>query len=210
MAESEVLEVICPEGCEEGAVVCVHRPSDGAAYEVVVPAGVHGGVVFEVELPPAPLPSHQGEAAVPAQVVEADNSEAAVDGAAAERRLSPEQAATLKAIIASLQDFDELGWFIEHNCREFRDFDKDGEQRLEWCALHQEYTRLVEGRIEQQLSYVGADGDDLFALLEEMVGEDSRADSFLNKILSMEDYSTFCSMMRWLGRIERRKYSTRL
>ena len=208
-----VVEVVCPDECAEGDVISVNRPGDHARFEAVVPPGVESGAIFEVELPAAELPRTSDiNECVPrgAEVLSADDSEAVIEQAVQRQQLTQEQAAALKAIQLSLHNYDELGWFIERNCRAFRDYDRDAEQRLEWGTLHQEYTQLVEVKIEQQLSYIDADSDDLYALLEEVVGEDSRADSFLNKLLSMGDYATFCDMMRWLGRIGRRTHSTRL
>ena len=212
-----VVLVTCPDGCGPNDLLSVSHPSDGSAVEVVVPQIVSSGVNFEVQLPSGSpsavvLPASHLPRPPPttATIVPPDSSDEAISRAEHTCKLTAGQAETLRTIQLALHDYDELGWFIERNCREFREYDSNGEQRLEWSTLHQEYTRLVERRIEQQLSYIGADGDDLYELLEDVVGADARADSFLNKLLSMSDYATFCDMMRWLGRIERRKHTTRL
>ena len=42
------LEVTCPEGVVEGDLLAVERPSDGASFEVPLPAGVESGGAFLV------------------------------------------------------------------------------------------------------------------------------------------------------------------
>ena len=126
------------------------------------------------------------------------------------KQLTDEQATALRSIDMALRDCDALGWHIEQHCREYREWDKGGEQRLEWQAQHADYCRLIESKIERQLSYLGASGDDLYALLADVCGGDTRADSFLKKLLAMGDYAHYCDMMRWLGRVETRRYTTSL
>lgn len=133
-----------------------------------------------------------------------------IEAAVERRRLSSEQADALRTIQQALHEHSRLGWFIEQHCGEFREWERASEQRLVWTELHAEYVALVESQIEQQLSYLDAGCEDLYDLLADVVGSDERADSFLNRLLSMGDYNVFCDMMRWLGRIERRKFSTRL
>ena len=164
-----VLEVTCPAEVAAGGLVTVQRPSDGASFDVEVPASVEPGMAFTVELPDA-----ETEA-------EAAGAEEALAKAVEAKRLSAEQAEALRGIDAALRDFDALGWFIEQHCRYFREWSREGEQQLEWSAYHAEYVRLVEGRVEQQLARLGADGDDLYALLAEVVGGDERADKFLKR-----------------------------
>ena len=125
------------------------------------------------------------------------------------QRLTSEQAEALRSIEAALRDSEALGWFIEEHCREFRDWQSDGEQSLEWQEHYSEYVRLVEVRVEHRQSFLGVSGDELYALLAAVRG-DQKADSFLTKLLAMGDYGHFCQMMRWLGRLEIRKYTTSL
>ena len=60
------LEVTCPEGVVEGDLLAVERPSDGASFEVPLPAGVESGGAFLVELPEEAPPAEPSGAAVPA------------------------------------------------------------------------------------------------------------------------------------------------
>ena len=129
-----------------------------------------------------------------------------MDAAVERKTLTPEQAAALRDIDEALREFSQLGVFIETHSREFREWRKDGEQRLEWSTLHAEYCRLVEGKVEMRLKLIGATGDDLYRLLADVQGNDKRADSFLKKLLAMSDYLDFCEMMmawahrdRWAG-----------
>ena len=230
-----LLDVTCPPEVGPGALLSVERPSDGAIFEVVVPDGVESGIQFQCEVPDEPplpavepspgavndsadpsssqrlcsqpssnAPSHPGSSSGDAEV--------ALTAAVEAKTLTEQQAAALKDIDAALRDYSALGWFIECHCRDFREWQREGEQKLEWHELHGEYVRLVENKVEQQLSYLGATGDDLYALLEEVVagGGDRRAESFLKKLLAMGDYEHFADMMRWLGRVESRKYTTSL
>ena len=206
-----LLDVTCPSGLGPGALLTVERP-DGASFEVVVPDGVDGGMQFQCEVPFQRVQNDPLEASSSLPSSSAD-AEAALTAAVEAKRLTEQQAAALKEIDAALRDYSALGWFIECHCRDFREWQREGEQKLEWHELHGEYVRLVENKVEQQLSYVGATGDDLYALLEEVVaggGGDRRAESFLKKLLAMGDYAHFADMMRWLGRVESRKYTTSL
>ena len=57
--------------------------------------------------------------------------------------------------------------------------------------------------------FLGVSGDELYELLAAVRG-DRKADSFLTKLLAMGDYHHFGEMMRWLGRVESRKFTTSL
>ena len=128
-------------------------------------------MTFEVQ-----LPGHEGAAVRPPPPsyglpLPPDESHAMINEAAAAAVLTTEQAAVLRSIQAALHDYDELGWFIERSCREFREYSKDREQKvwrallllgiryahnapppcasaqLDWGVLHQEYIALVEAKV---------------------------------------------------------------
>ena len=192
-----LLDVVCPDGCAPGVLVAIAHPHTGISYDVAIPEGCEPGAPFQVELPDGDAPDGGASSSAPLDA-------AAVDAAVERKTLTPEQAAALRDIDEALREFSQLGVFIETHSREFREWGKDGEQRLEWSTLHAEYCRLVEGKVEMRLKLIGATGDDLYRLLADVQGNDKRADSFLKKLLAMSDYLDFCEMMRWLGRIETR------
>ena len=76
-----LLEVTCPDGVGPGDMISVERPSDGASFDVEVPAGVEAGTAFNVEVP------------------EDDALAAAVEN----KRLTPEDEAALRSIEVALR-----------------------------------------------------------------------------------------------------------
>ena len=110
-------------------------------------------------------------------------------------KLTPADAAIIKALQEELADFSELDEFVLANCSQFEAYESAGEQNLQWTSLHTQYVELVEGKISSYLESLGATSEDLHRLLQEVVG-DPKADAFLARLLSYDDYVRFCEHMR--------------
>lgn len=85
----------------------------------------------------------------------ADASEptrALIDAAEQGQRLTQSDAAALRSILQALHDFDALDDFIDKHAAHFEGYTKDREQRLEWTSLHNEYSALVEGRVQARVT----------------------------------------------------------
>lgn len=175
-----LVDVTCPPGVSEGDLLSIARPSDGASFEVPLPGGVLEGDLFQVELPDeAPI---EEDKEVLQQVSQG---------------LSPDERMALQTIMLELRD-DELNEWVAEHCHEFKDWaGMEGEQQLGWTVRHEEYTALVEARIERQLATLGDfTALDLYVLLADADSSDPTARTFVSKLLSLTDYSRFCSMMQ--------------
>ena len=114
-------------------------------------------------------------------------------------RLTDDQATLLTYIMEALYDYDELDTFIDEHAEAFESYVRGGEQRLEWTQLHMRYVSMVETHIAEQLQDLGTGGGDaeaLYAILEVATENDSRAQAFLSRLLSMGDYDFFASEMQ--------------
>ena len=176
------LEVVCPGGVGEGALLQCNTVG-GGSIEVVVPPGVSAGQVFLVDY------TEQQQQPIDAFMQEAAPS---MDVGSAE---------LLRAVLQALHDDERLDEFVDDHSEKFHDYDADGEQSLEWGSLHAEYVALVETSLETVLASGRGSAEDLYALLEAH-GNSSRGKRFLEKFLSMGDYDTFCTMMRTWTRLE--------
>jgi hypothetical protein len=182
------LEVVCPDGVGEGALLQCST-AGGGSIEVTVPAGVCAGDVFLVDHP-TELPPIDAFMQETAQFM---------DGGSAE---------LLRAVLQALHDDERLDEFVDDHSEKFRDYDQSQEQSLEWGSLHTEYVALVEGSLETVLASGRGNAEDLYALLESH-RHSSRGQRFLNKFLSMGDYDTFCSMMCTWTRLETTRAQSR-
>ena len=189
------VEVTCPNGVGPGDLI--HVEHDGVAFSVAVPPEVLPGATFLVEYeladaaaaqpppqPPPPPPSGPAD------------DDSLLMMAVRERRLTPENARALRDVMEALYDFDDLDEYIDDHRHAFETYDEEGEQRLDWHAVHLEYVALVESKIAEQLSMLGATPDGLHALLGDVADGDERAEAFLERLLGMGDYHHFCSSMR--------------
>lgn len=175
-----LVEVTCPPGVAEGELLSVTRPSDGASFETALPGGVSEGDLFQVEIPDEPPIEEDTE------VLEKVS-----------RGLTPDEREALQTIMLELRD-DELNEWVAAHCQEFKEWaGMEGEQQLGWTVRHEEYTALVETRIERQLATLGDfNALDLYVLLADADSSDPTARTFVSKLLSLTDYSRFCSMMQ--------------
>ena len=96
----------------------------------------------------------------------------------------------------ALYDCDELDEYIDEHAAEFVSYEAGSEQQLGWTAVHMQYVALVEAQIEEHLGELGIGSEGLYALLSEAAGGDSRADTFLERLLGMGDHEHFCAAMR--------------
>ena len=154
-----LVEVVCPEGVGEGDMIQVEHC--GQSFDVPLPAGVAAGCAFQVELPeliepPLDLSGLSMDAPTePAETeTEAEKQKAKlkiIEDAMAAGRLTSDQACLLQYLMESLYDFDALDDFIDAHARQFEEYEKDGEQRLEWTMTHQRYVTMVEGHIADEL-----------------------------------------------------------
>jgi len=160
-----LVQVICPEGVGEGDIIQVEHC--GQSFDVPLPAGVAEGCAFQVELPEVELPEPALDMSglsmeaptEPAEFhaetdtkTEKDKAKLKIiEDAMAAGRLTSDQAALLQYLMESLYDFDALDDFIDAHARQFEQYEKDGEQRLEWTMTHQRYVTMVEGHIADEL-----------------------------------------------------------
>ena len=158
-----LVEVVCPEGVGEGDMIQVEHC--GQSFDVPLPAGVAAGCAFQVELPELPEPpldvsglSMDGPTE-PAELhaeteTEAEKEKAKlkiIEDAMLAGRLTSDQACLLQYLMESLYDYDALDDFIDAHARQFEEYEKDGEQCLEWTMTHQRYVTMVEGHIADEL-----------------------------------------------------------
>lgn len=182
MSAQPPLEVVCPAGVHEGGMITVRAP-DGGSFEVAVPAGVSEGQSFLVEL----TDGYGGLGAVAAELAEAQAGQ-------------PEPAEVLAAALRALHltiknDLDDLEEFVEEHCAAFAPWTPEGEQSLEWTALHQQYVAMVEAGVEATLAELSCRSEDVFAYAQQH-GGDPRADKVLSRLLALSEYDHFCDMMR--------------
>ena len=159
------------------------RAPNGGSFEVAVPAGVSAGQNFLVEL----TDGYGGLGAVAAELAEAQEGQ-------------PEPAEVLAAALRALHltiknDIDDLEEFVEEHCAAFAPWTREGEQSLEWTALHQQYVVMVEAAVEETLAELGCRSEDVFAYAQQH-GGDPRADKVLSRLLALSEYDHFCDMMR--------------
>ena len=189
------LKVVCPCGVNEGDMITVHAP-DGGAFEVAVPNGVAEGQSFVVEFK-AGDDGYGGLGVVAAQLVEARTIASQFTGEPIEK---PEPAEVLAAALRALHltvknDCDAIEDFVDEHCESFADWTCDGEQRLEWTALHQQYVVMVEAGIEETLAELSCRSEDVFAYAQQH-GGDPNADKVLSRLLALSEYNQFCGMMQ--------------
>ena len=158
-----LVEVVCPEGVGEGDMIQVEHC--GQSFDVPLPAGVAAGCAFQVELPELPEPPldvsglSMDAPTEPAELhaeteTEAEKEKAKlkiIEDAMLAGRLTSDQACLLQYLMESLYDYDALDDFIDAHARQFEEYEKDGEQRLEWTMTHQRYVTMVEGHIADEL-----------------------------------------------------------
>ena len=193
-----LVDVVCPDGAAEGDLISIQHPETTESYDVAVPPGVSPGVSFQVELPDVqqqvaiPLPPERRlPSAGPAIAVVAPlDMPESTDG-----KLTPAVAEALHNIMDALFVYDELDAYINENAAAFSSYSPEGEQRLEWTTMHGHYVSLVESRVHSRLRELEVDEEDLYQLLGEVQGADSRADAFLARLITMGDYGYFCSQM---------------
>ena len=164
-----LVDVACPFGVREGEIIQVEHC--GQSFDVPLPAGVSEGGVFQVELPEVELheppldmsglsmeaPTEPAELHAEAETETETETETAhakmkfIQEALAVGRLTEDQAALLQYLMEMLYDFDALDDFIDSHAPQFEQYEKDGEQRLDWTMTHQRYVTMVEGHIAEQL-----------------------------------------------------------
>ena len=195
-----LLDVRCPDHASEGDTIAVLGP--GGSFEVVVPTGVPPGSTFQVDIAEdveasaaaiAAAPTSSG--ATPQPAIRPALPEALIDNAIQRRALGPHESRGLRAVLHALYDDDELDDFLDDHCAEFERYTMDGEQQLEWSAVHSQYVELMEARIEAALRLHGANSEQLYALLRDVGNDDARVNSFISRVLNMGDYSHFCATM---------------
>ena len=164
------LDVVCPDGVCAGDTIKVQAAS--GTFEVVVPDGVSPGTSFSVELP----------------------SNDAVDDYVSMQTMDVASAELLRAVLQAIIDDDTLDDFVDAHSENFKDYDADGEQSLEWGSLHREYVAHVEHTLSTVLAHGRSSAEDLYALLESQ-RHSIRGQRFLDRFLAMGDYPTFCQMM---------------
>mmetsp|Transcript_21329 Transcript_21329/g.40607 ORF Transcript_21329/g.40607 Transcript_21329/m.40607 type:complete len:128 (-) Transcript_21329:447-830(-) len=81
--------------------------------------------------------------------------------------------------------------FTESHCGKF----EEGEQKLEYTEIHQQYARLYESRMEAYLKKQSCKPDTFAEALKAKVGEDPAYAQFLELLIAVEDYQEFCRMM---------------
>lgn len=149
----ELLEVVCPPGAREGELIHAET-ADGRPFDVVVPAGVHEGEAFQVELH-ADSSAPTGLKAIAAAIEEARAIAAQFFGdvGAAPRKVEGGEvlAEALKSILRSLEYADEIDQLIDGHSAAFAEYSPDGEQQLAWTELHQQYVTLVQHCISKQV-----------------------------------------------------------
>ena len=182
-----VLEVVCPAGVSEGDALSV-TSTDGITYTVTLPANVAEGQVFVVnDESAAEQPSSSDSTATPAQL-------------AGMQQMVMEMATSflsvaLARVLQQLGCMHELHSWTEANSAAFVDYrGPDSEHLLEWTALHQEYTAMVDEGITAALQELSCSADMVFEYAERC-GGDPRTDKLLAKLLAMGDYGHFCAMM---------------
>ena len=204
------LEVVCPDGVVEGDVISVQTP-DGESLEVVIPPGVAPGAVFQIlvnhedALPYSSQSLPPGDTALPPVKAEVQpdsrptlsqdvtiKSGIFEDGSVLELA----DAAALRSVLHAIYDDEALEGFFDTHCNTFEGYSAGGEQQLKWTILHGDYVRLMEERVEEAVTSSSLhSSDQLYSLLKQVVGRDDRAGAFISRVLSMGDYSLFCSMM---------------
>ena len=200
-----LVDVVCPDGVAEGDLISILHPETSESYDVAIPPGVGPGVSFQVELPdvqqqvaialPPEPPERRLPSVGPAVAVVAPLDMPESTGQSADGKLTPAVAEALHTIMEALFVYDELDAYINENAGAFGSYSPEGEQRLEWTTMHGHYVALVESRVHGKLRDLEVDEEDLYQLLGEVQGADSRADAFLARLITMGDYSYFCSQM---------------
>ncbi len=100
---------------------------------------------------------------------------------------------------------DDIADFLKENCGSFasKDFEdgrekiSDGEQKLEWTALHKEYLDLLEKKLEDFCEEKGITPEDIFAKIED-ASQSSYAE-FLPQFITNTDYTYFAAQMNALA-----------
>ena len=113
-------------------------------------------------------------------------------------RLNDAEAETLRSLASELDTSQKAQDFMLENCLAFASYAAEGEQQLEWTALHNEYQALVEKEIEGYLGDLGVTSEQLYDFLQRVVG-DGIADAFVTKLLSYSSYGRFCEAQRGLA-----------
>lgn len=169
---------------------------DGMAFDVAVPSGVWPGTTFSVEYVPPQAVEPVEPPLEPEPLLLDDPVDSVLMAAVVERRLTPENAQALHDIMEALYDFDDLDEYIDEQKGSFWNYEKEGEQKLEWTSVHLQYVAMVEQCIHEHLQTLGTTPDGLYALLGDVAGSDERASNFLDRLLGMGDYDHFCKCMK--------------
>lgn len=93
---------------------------------------------------------------------------------------------------------DRVEAFFERHLSKFRDATPDGEQRLEWSAVFEDYQREFEDLLESFLRKKGISNSDFRDMCREVLeGEDATDDQrrVVETVLSLIDYDSFIRMM---------------
>lgn len=205
----QLVEVLCPDDVRAGEFITA-QTAEGMLFQVMVPAGVEPGSTFQVALQlrePAGTPSDR-----------ADSMARFLDDWLAPARMEPQDAAALKAILLSLEEFDALDDFVDEYCEQFADWSATGEQNLGWTALHAQYVVLLEGHIQEHLCEHGATIEEFITCVQSGTAlDDPRADKFVQRLLAYGEYPAFCQLMhsresekRALQRFEERALQVQL
>ena len=113
--------------------------------------------------------------------------------------MKPEHGAEISPLVRELCAFlvrasdlqSSLEAFMIEQCKEFRDANLGGEQKLHWTDLHKRYVELAEGQLDEFLREREATADELAQTLQSSLGKSMWSLPLLQSL----DYQAFAAQM---------------
>ena len=122
-------------------------------------------------------------------------------------RLVGEEACEVSAVIAAFCHFvtasrfrKELDTFFDAHCLGFEEASSEGEQRLEWTAVYEEFLALIERELETFCACHQVTASSVFAAARRACESGTLDDEFLPSILAVTEYTYFIEQMSLTAR----------
>mmetsp|Transcript_59135 Transcript_59135/g.142509 ORF Transcript_59135/g.142509 Transcript_59135/m.142509 type:complete len:115 (-) Transcript_59135:22-366(-) len=103
----------------------------------------------------------------------------------------------LEAVLDRLVEDKFLSFLETFRAKNCQPFLSTGEEyTLKHTEIHMQYKRLFEGRIESSLKALGCSSSDFIRQVAAKSSEDGKYSDFAESLGSVEDFESFCAMMR--------------